>query len=111
MKKLIGVTVLLAMLSVAGVALADGLHRTSGVIVAADRDIVTIRLESGASLALSLAASTAVYDGVGQPMRAAALGPGDYVREECVEREGGRHVAVRITLLRPAWRDLGPPEN
>ena len=111
MKKLFGVTVLLAMLSVAGVALADGLHRASGVIVAADRDIVTLRLENGKPLALSLVAATVVYDGVGQPMRATGLGQGDYVREECVKHEDGRHVAVRIMLLRPAWRDLGPPEN
>jgi hypothetical protein len=110
MKQTIGFVAVFLILMGAGVASAEVEHASTGVLVAAGPGAVTL-LENGRRLTLVLGDTTAIFDDLGQPLSAAGLGPGDYVREECTRQADGQSLARRITVLRPAWRALGSPES
>jgi len=77
--------------------------------VSADRSRVVMVLENGHRHTLELTQTTKVYNEFAE-ISALALGPGDFVEEDCVSLPDGRFLARRITLLRAAWRELTSPE-
>ncbi len=54
---------------------------------------------------------TRIFDERGSSMPAAALQPGDLIREECLLMENGKGLAREIRLLRPAWMDTTSVEQ
>ena len=110
MKSVVGLVVAVLILCVAGVASAD--HVGTGVILVAGpgEGTMTLVLKEGRPWTLVLGEATKVYDDSGREISPSRLGPGDYVREVCVKLPDWRILAKQITVLRPAWRELGTPE-
>ncbi len=103
---------LLAALALAAPAIEAGeLHASKGTILSVDVKTGRILMtqERGTHV-LALNGQTRVVDETGAVMAAAALQPGDLVREECAADGHGAAVAKHIRLLRPAWMDTASPE-
>jgi hypothetical protein len=111
MKALGYALVLLAALALTPGADAAGLHTGKGTVLSVDAATGRLVMTHGAHgrHVLVLDRATRVVDETGAPIPAAALQPGDVVREECVTG-AGLPVARQIWVLRPAWKELASPE-
>lgn len=86
----------------------SGPHRGAGIITALEGSRFLVE-ERGEAHAMTVDARTRIV--IVDDDRVGAVGVGDYVAEECVSDGRGGARATRITLLRPAWKDMASPEN
>ncbi len=117
------VDVALALLTAVGLALSpvgqlgaaetEPLHHGKATVLSVDPKEVRILMteEPRGTLVLSLNGETRIVDDMGNRMAAAALQPGDLVREQCLGLENGKFVAREIRVLRPAWMETASPEQ
>ena len=102
----------LSLLGPLGAAEAGGLHTGKGTLlsVEANEGRILMTEEPRGTHVLSLNHETTIVDATGSPLSAAALQPGDLIREECRVVGDGTFVARQIRLLRPAWIEGASPE-
>ena len=105
--------VLLVALALTPGADAGGLHTGKGTVLAVDAAAGRLVVTHGAHgrHVPALDRATRIVDDTGAPIPAAPLQPGDVGREEGASGAGGLHMARRVWLRRPAWKELASPET
>lgn len=86
-------------------------HRITGMVVEVNLKDLTVRLKDDeeAFCGIQCGQETRIVC-EDQELALKALQPGDYIAGECVKAEDGCLSAVKIAVLRPAWRMLESPE-
>lgn len=107
MKKILsGSLIVLMVIVVAGPALAEPYHTSTGVVAdSSDSKVLVITWvdhPSAPDQAFLIAKDTQVLGPEGQRLPITALQAGDYVREECTLRPDGKREVRRITVLAPS---------
>jgi hypothetical protein len=108
-----GALVLVTVLGLLPAAEAGALHTAKGVVLSVDPRagrIVMTHEDAQGSHVLVVNLLTQIVDEAGALIPMGALQPGDLVREQCVPNGSNPSVATRISVLRPAWKDLASPE-
>jgi hypothetical protein len=106
------VLALVAALVLTAGAEAGSLHSGKGTVLSVDARagrLVMAHETEGRHL-YRLDATTRIVDELGQPIAAADLRTGDYVREECVPEANGIPLAKQIRVLHRAWMETVNPE-
>ena len=86
-------------------------HEIMGMVTHVDAGTGDVRLKQDSQDFCTLCCGDATRISGEEPLVLASLQPGDYIRSECRRDAGGRLLASRIVLLRPAWRFLESPET
>jgi len=96
-----------------GAAETGSVHHGKGTVLSVDmrNGRLVMTEEPRENHLLALDHRTRIFDERGGTMPAAALQPGDLIREECMLMENGKGLAREIRLLRPAWMDTTSVEQ
>ena len=90
-------------------SITDRLQQTRLMVVEVDRDQARLRVKGEGCTDLSCHAQTVVVTEDGGVAGIEALYPGDIVRIESAETDGGAPVA-RVVVLRRVWESIASPE-